>query len=102
MPAHLNLVTIRTASGLTVIPWDSRDALLERMRGDTATQGLRSAFIAAGATRPPDLLPPELVQLFHVLDEWLIDASQDSVPEGILKLWSTLTAELRDLDDPRD
>jgi hypothetical protein len=94
MPERPHLITIRTSHGLTAIPWDSRDALLDRIRRDPSTRMVLETLTTAGVTQPPDLGPDQLRQLFEVLDEWLLDAGEDAVPEGILGLWSTLAREL--------
>ena len=88
MPERLNRVLVDTASGGVVIPWASRDALLEEIGGRFGADSIVKAFIAVGASRPVELSQEEQALLLEWLDAWA------EPPEGIWNLQRALRGDV--------
>jgi hypothetical protein len=76
------------------IPWDSRDALLERLRREGDADEIIAAFQAGGATRPVKLKPEAKRRLLTSCEAWLMEATTHGLPPGIFELRNALHDEL--------
>ena len=76
------------------IPWDSRDALLERLRRKGGADAIIAAFQAVGATRPVKLKKDGKGRLLDTCEAWLMEATTEALPRGILGLRHALHDEL--------
>jgi hypothetical protein len=96
---RLNRVTIQGSRQATtvVIPWDSRQHLLDRLRRDKdANETVIHAFEAVGTTRPVTLDKAGRRLLLTVCFEWLNEAGGTSgLPTGIVDLLLSLEDEKR-------
>jgi hypothetical protein len=89
---RLDRVEIATQGGGTVISWDSREQLLERLDGAHVAEasGIVQAFHAVGASRPVVLHTEELGLLRDVSSDWL-DHAPDEVPQDVVVLRDALS-----------
>ena len=94
MERRLDRVTIAGTSQATtvVIPWDSRQHLLDRLRRDKdANETVIHAFEAVGTTRPVTLDKAGRRLLLTVCFEWLNEVgSAAMLPAGIVDLLNAL------------
>jgi hypothetical protein len=87
---HLNRVLVAIKGGVLILPWESRDAVLDKLRGRNDARHVISAFEAAGAG------PVEL----DVLDQVVVaDTIRDMerkgrLPDGLDDLLAALVDEL--------
>jgi hypothetical protein len=87
-------VEVLTARGGVRIPWESRQALLERIRENTETKMIVAAFEAVGTSRPVDLDDHGKTALLLILSTWLAEASvPEQLPPGIFELRTALLFE---------
>jgi hypothetical protein len=91
-PGHLSDVEITTARGTTVIPWASRQALLDRLAHDDGADETRLAFEAGGATLPVVLTLDQQGAVVRALNEWSseVDGGLVGLPEGLADLHKAL------------
>ena len=93
---RLNCVIVAGSRDATTvqIPWDSRDALLERLRREGDADEIIAAFQAVGATRPVKLKPEAKRRLLATCEAWLMEATTQGLPPGIFELRNALHDEL--------
>jgi len=96
--SRLNRVIVAGSRESTTveIPWDSRDALLERLRREGDAEPIVAAFQAVGATRPVQIPSQAKRQLLDHLEAWLVEATTEGLPPGILELRNALHDERAD------
>jgi hypothetical protein len=84
-----------------VIPWDSRQALLERLKVAGAAADVSAAIHAAATSGLVRLTKPEKRRLLEVVEGWLWEVSRMGLPEGIFELRCALIDErdAGELDD---
>ena len=88
--SRLDRVEVLLGGGdLVVLPWPSRQALLERLGHDERTAKVRYAFEAVGASRPVELKLEQKRLLLDELEAW----RGDSLPTGVDELGAALEAE---------
>ena len=75
------------------IPWDSRDALLERLRREADAEPIIAAFRAVGATRPVQIPRQAKRRLLDICEAWLVEATTEGLPPGIFDLRNALQDE---------
>lgn len=75
------------------IPWEARDALLERLRREGDAEPIIAAFQAVGATRPVQIPRQAKRQLLDHLEAWLGEATTEGLPPGIFELRNALHDE---------
>ena len=95
MPERLDRVTIALPRGDVVIPWDSRDQLIDRMKHLEDAKSAIRAFKGAGASSPVKLDPEGKAVILDVINHWaneLKDGYRD-LPEGIWDLRNALSGE---------
>ena len=99
MERRLNRVTIQGSRQATtvVIPWDSRQQLLDRLRRDQdAKEKVIQAFEAVGTTRPVRLDKAGKRLLLAACFDWLNEAGGTAtLPTGIVDLLNALEDEKR-------
>jgi hypothetical protein len=82
---------ITTANAdLTVISWDAREQLLERVRQPEGGEDVARRFQAVGATRPVTLDAAGKALLSTVLEGWLEEVGKDELPYGVSELRNAL------------
>jgi hypothetical protein len=89
-------VTIATSRRWVRIPWASRQALLERVKGFTRGKPIVDAFEAVGTSRPVELEPIDKHTLQAVIRFWMEEASLEGLPEGIDDLRNALIDDAHD------
>jgi len=89
-------VTIATSRREVPIPWASRQALLERVRGVSREKEIVDAFEAVGTSRPVELEPVDKHMLQAVIQFWIAETSLARLPEGIDDLQGALIDDARD------
>ena len=92
-------VRIELDRGIVVIPWSSRDALLEQLeRRDSITDApdVRDAFLAVGTSRTVRLTESQKLALRNVITFWAneLGGSYDDLPEGVHDLRNALQGDL--------
>jgi hypothetical protein len=96
---RLDRVTIAGTSQATtvVIPWDTRQQLLDRLRRDKdAYEAVIQAFEGVGTTRPVTLDKAGRRQLLATVFDWLNEAGGTAtLPAGITDLLNALEDEKR-------
>jgi hypothetical protein len=75
------------------IPWDSRQALLDRLRQAGGAGQIIRAFDAAGTSAPVKLDRSAKRRLLTVCEDWLDEMNIDGLPEGIFDLRNALFDE---------
>jgi hypothetical protein len=92
---RLNRVIIAGTRDATTleIPWDSRDALLERLRREGDAEPIIAAFQAVGATRPVQIPRQAKRRLLDICEAWLVEATTEGLPPGIFDLRNALRDE---------
>jgi hypothetical protein len=93
--SRLNRVIIAGSRDATTleIPWDSRDALLERLRREGDADAIIAAFQAVGATRPVQIPRQAKRQLLAHLEAWLVEVHATGLPDGLFELRNALHDE---------
>lgn len=76
------------------IPWETRDALLERLRAEGDAEKIIAAFQAVGATAPVRLTDEQKRRLLSTCKDWLFETRANSAPAGIYALKNALQDEL--------
>jgi hypothetical protein len=82
-----------------VIPWASRDALLDEMRDLESMKDACDAFVAVGTTQPVVLTDPQKGGLIDVIEVWgsqVPGGLTDGLPEGIFDLRNALHDDQHD------
>jgi hypothetical protein len=84
-----------------VIPWDSRQALLDRIEAAGGAEGVIAAIRGVGTSRPIVLTNAQKRRLFEVVEGWLWEVGTTGLPDGIFELRNALIDERnsREFDD---
>jgi hypothetical protein len=98
---RLNRVHVTIRRGVVVIPWESRDQLLDQLRLLDDTKPIVAAFEAVGASRPVELDPAANAVLVEVIDLWMrnLAAIPAKLPPGIGELRDALRGDLDETSD---
>jgi hypothetical protein len=76
------------------IPWETRDALLERLQAEGDVEKIIAAFQAVGATAPVKLTDEQKRRLLSTCKDWLFETRTAGAPRGIYELKNALVDEL--------
>jgi len=95
-PGRLNQVTIAYSRGRVVIPWSSRDALLDEIRHLESAANVRKAFEAVGASRAVVFDTYDKQLLVQAIGVWSGNVTVDGLPEGVWELRNALVDDLHD------
>jgi hypothetical protein len=89
-------VEILLIRGAVVIPWKSREELVERIREVSGTDSLIDSFEAVGTSRPVEFSQDDKDLLLLIVGHWLDDVSVDGLPAGIYELRNALIDDAHD------
>ena len=90
MPRRIDQVTIELSRASVIIPWDSREQLLDRIRHDPAAEPVTKAFQGAGTTASVQLDPAGRTLILATIEQWIDDATLAELPDGLYDLRSEL------------
>jgi hypothetical protein len=98
MPERLDRVVVATSSRDVILPWASRDALLDQISHLEFSGGIRRAFEAVGASLPLRLTNEEKGDLVGLIDIWTVQLGRGwiDLPQGVWELRNALMDDLRD------
>jgi hypothetical protein len=82
----------RDATTVT-IPWDSRQALLERLDSAGGAEDVIAAIRAVGTSRPIELTKPQKRRLLDILEGLLNEVGAPWLPDGLFQLRNALIDE---------
>ncbi len=96
---RIDEVRIALRGGNVVIPWGSREALLEQLRKVETLNDVRDAFRTVGTTQPVSLTAPQKAGLMNVITLWAdrLERGWEDRPEGIHELRHALYDDLHDV-----
>jgi hypothetical protein len=77
-------VLVATSNSGVTLPWESRQELLERLRGAESARWIVNEFEEVGTERPVNLTLDQKGVLIALIGEWMDDAGH--LPEGIAEL----------------
>jgi hypothetical protein len=90
-PERPNRVEVTTARGTTLVPWASRQALLDRLAHVDGADETRLAFEAVGTTSPVILTLDQQGVVVRAIDEWSTEIDgPDGLPDGLAELHEAL------------
>ena len=89
-------VKVQLGRELVTMPWDSRQALLDRPRPLESMQPIVAAFEAVGTSRPVTLKPEHKEPLLAVVEAWLEEVDVPGLPAGIFELRNALHDDVAD------
>jgi len=90
-------VQIALSHQTITIPWESRDALLRRLRRVESLADVAREFEAVGTSRPVKLNREQKDGLLGLIAVWADEVGGYSgLPEGVAKLWHGLVDDLAD------
>jgi hypothetical protein len=91
-------VRVALSRGEVVIPWDSRQELLKKIRHLDSARPIVIAFEAVGISRPVTLRRDQKVVLLELIELWgtPTHGGLHGLPEGIVELRNALRDDLRD------
>jgi hypothetical protein len=87
-------VTVTTRRGRVRLPWEARQALLERLRQFESAAPIVQAFEAVGTSAPVRLTPVTSAHLYGLLDRWADEVTAEGLPPGVLELRDALAGDL--------
>ena len=92
----INHVQVSLGRGIVLLPWESRQELLEESRRVEGLHAMRDAFEMVGTSRPVSLTRRDKVGLVEVIELWAneTEGGIDGLPEGISELRDALQADL--------
>jgi len=91
----IDRVQIALTREAITIPWESRQALLERLRPLDSMREVIARFWAVGTSRPVTLTPEQAADLLDVLSTWADEVGGYSgLPDGLAELWHALVDDL--------
>ena len=91
----IDRVQIALTRQTITIPWESREALLERLQGVESMRDVVSTFWAVGTSRPGELTPEQKDGLVGAIAAWADEAGgYSALPDGVAKLWHGLVDDL--------
>jgi hypothetical protein len=78
------------------IPWESRQALLERLRRVDSMADLVREFEAVGTSRAVELTSEQKDDLVGVIAAWAdeVEGGYSGLPDGVAELWHALVDDL--------
>jgi hypothetical protein len=94
MPERLDRVQIATRGGDVVIPWATRDEILDLLRKRSDALPIVRAFEAVGATSPVELDANGKALLVEALGSWIDRADEGKLPTGLTALRAALVDDL--------
>ena len=96
MPERVDKVTIALSRTELVIPWDSREKLINEIRHDPAAAPVVKAFQGAGTSTPVllDLAGKDL--LVTAIERWMNDVTLAGLPDGLFDLRNELRDDVYD------
>ncbi len=89
-------VLIATTHETVVLPWESRQALVERLRGPESGARVIAEFEAAGTSRPVTLDIDAKQLVVDTIAAWSRDSAPHGLPGGVWELLETLIDDLRE------
>jgi hypothetical protein len=105
MPSHqIDHVRIACSRGIVEIPWDSRNALIDKIRQlDLATPTI-DTFENVGVSQPIVLTHQQKIELIELIELWGDEVIgegglRDGLPEGIFDLRNKLIDDLHDAQE---
>jgi hypothetical protein len=97
MPDRLGSVTVSLRRGDITLSWETRDALMARLKDIKTTARIRAAFTAVGVSRPVKLNRGQKAALLSALEEWSLGSGgYDGIPKGLVELRNALIDDLHD------
>jgi hypothetical protein len=94
--SRLDKVTVAYSRGRVVLPWASRDAILNEIRHLDGARGTVTAFEAVGASAPVKLAGDDVAFLVEQLNRWSERVNVANLPEGVWELRCALHDDLYD------
>jgi hypothetical protein len=96
---RIDELRILLRGGIVVIPWSSREALLDQLRKVETLDDVRDAFLAVKTTQPVCLTGPQKAGLMNVITFWAdtMKGGWEDLPEGIHELRHALFDDLHDV-----
>jgi hypothetical protein len=87
--------TVRVTDGRETaeLPWESREALLQRLADFPVTATIVAKFKDAGTTAPVALTEDEKTLLRHMINWWADEVRIDELPEGVWELRCVISDE---------
>jgi hypothetical protein len=89
-------ILVATSCDMVVLPWESRQALLEQLRRLGLARSAITAFEAVGTARPVMLDVRMKLLVRDVIWRWSGEVGADGLPYGV---WRLRTALVDDLDN---
>jgi len=91
----IDRVKIALSRQTVTIPWESRNALVERLRPLESMREVVGTFWGAGTSRPLILTPEQQVALLDVISVWSqeVTGGLAGLPDGIDELRNALVDE---------
>jgi len=96
MPQRLDHVTIALSRTKLVIPWDSREKLVNEIRDDPAAAPVVNAFQGAGTSTPVQLDLDGKDLLVTAIEQWMNDVTLAGLPDGLFDLRNELRNDVYD------
>jgi hypothetical protein len=93
VPERLNWASIEVGDEVVVLPWQTRDELLDRARPLEPLRGLRRKIELAGATRLAVVDEEELPPLFALVQVWIDQTTVDNFTDSLFTLRNAIAAE---------
>lgn len=90
MPERLDSVIIATSRHHVVIPWASRDVLVDWLQEIRYADDIVAAFEAVGASRPVALTEKQEATLHEAIEQWEHEVGTHNLPTSIDLLRDTL------------
>jgi hypothetical protein len=92
---NIDTVTVTTSRDTVVVPWESRQRLLERLRWrlKPAAAEVVDAFERVGTSRKVTLTPEGEKLLAEEVEGWLLEVGTTGLPAGIFELRKALIDE---------
>jgi hypothetical protein len=93
---RIDEVRVALRQGMVVLPWTSRDALLERVGKAGTMNDVVDAFRAVRTTQPVRLTDAQKAEMLNVISFWAdkLDGGYNELPEGIDDLRNALRDDL--------
>jgi len=96
MPQRLGQVTIALSRTNLVIPWDSREKLVDELSDDPAAAPVVEAFQGAGTSTPVRLDLDGKDLLVSAIERWMNDVTLAGLPDGLFDLRNELRIDVYD------
>jgi hypothetical protein len=91
-------VQIALSRATVALPWESREALLERLRRVESMADLVREFEAVGTSRAVELTSEQKDELVGAIAAWAdeVEGGYSGLPDGVAELWHALVDDLAD------